>query len=149
MQKSIFLFLLFLGFTQLAFPVTQYNYGSCHKKSSSGPTGDPKFESKYDFVYVDKQPNVWNLRCEFPGGKACTWANAGVGSSSLDPQETVAHEADVQQMTDHAIDQAEAGVYTGSYNSNLIVGTTTYYRTVTWDYNTTTEILDVDVIVSF
>lgn len=150
MLKSFLLSLLFLGSTQLLFPVTNYIYESSYANSSSGGPL-PIFDvDLYDIVWIQEYSNRCELHCIGSDRIACTWDNGFGGSSLTNPQlETVADDADVQHMTDHAIGQAEAGVFTGSYNSNLIVGSTTYYRTVTWNYNSTTQILDVDVSVSF
>ena len=152
MYKLIIILALFIGFS-LSLSSATLNYQSSMTNTASA-SGAPDFGDgweSYGEVFIRCSGDRCILECQSIGSLACTWNN-GFNAESIGcvglvgpNREDVANEADVQEMTDYAIDQAELSIFSGSYNSNLIVGSTVYYRTVTWDYDSTTKILDINL----
>jgi len=65
------------------------------------------------------------VNCTGDGGLPCPDGGLSIAQGGVDPSYTVA-------MRDYAYDQIENNVSSGSYTSNFMIGSTQYYRWVTW-----------------
>jgi hypothetical protein len=106
----------------------------------------------YLLVNVECTNDRCNLICEGSGSLCCNWS---VGESYCHSCEYFVSNSgslytlgDVNSMIYFAEGQISSNVSSGTYSSNLVIGSLTYYRTVTWSYNTSTGERDIDVSVT-
>jgi len=116
----------------------------------------PVWNSPYfEEVYVMCNEYLCTIECAYPGWKECNWDEAMKDCRAciegLDGNGTVGEEADVQEMTEYAVEQVKTNnINNGSYSLNRITSAgTTYYRTVTWDYNENNDDFEVIIVISY
>ncbi|MBX7155423.1 MAG: hypothetical protein U0Y96_03010 [Candidatus Kapaibacterium sp.] len=97
-------------------------------------------------------PDRCALECWGEGEVWCKWfvpaggctngiLNSGGSSSLFDI-------ADAEALFEHGLDQVASDINSGTYNANWYVGSTTYYRSITWSYNTSTYVYDATVSIT-
>ena len=115
--------------TQSGTPSAVNAYGSC----------------SYNFVGITFQEADENggdrcvLVCIGGGSECCDWS-APSYPGDCDQLMDLADDASMDDVWDHMDDEIATGTHSGSYNSNIVVGSLTYYRTVSWSYNSSTGV---------
>ena len=83
--------------------------------------------------FIASLPNQSRLMCIDEGTLACDWPSNSVNSTEWD-------DWSMSDLQDHVYDQLELDDLEGSWNSNLIIGSKTIYRTVTWEWTASSEL---------
>ncbi len=116
-----------------------------HDYIFSGKPGSTTHEgmlgSRYGVVYIGCTPNYCELLCNSPGNQECSWS---VGLENcigcfdyISSPGSLFELGEVQDLFDYAEDQIATSNYSGTHYANFVKNSMTYYRTVTWSYNST------------
>lgn len=135
MKKSIFAFCLILGLAfgaQSAFSVTHTKvYAQSVSGADVAAAGND--DRTYTWVGIECSSTLCSLKCQGAGFLACKWENA---AWCVNCEGDLFEAADGQEMFDHALDQIDASVASGTYINNILPpGSTHYFRSITWSYN--------------
>lgn len=147
MLKKILVFgLLFIVSIQSMWTLTGYSYSS---QCNCGPGNDVR--KKYIDIFVSCGPTQANLYCwdENDYGSYCMFENATLWSG-CDEIRVAYNDAMVEDLFDHAKDQMELCIWSGTYTNNLLVSPLgkKWGRTVSWSLDTTTHNMNIDVNIS-
>lgn len=100
-----------------------------------------KLGGAYNVVYITCEEDYCALNCFGGGDEECSWWNAGnAGGFDVyitNPQ-SLYQLGNADALFSAAEAQIDNGTHSGSLNAHVIKNSTTYYRTVSWNYNSTT-----------
>lgn len=159
MKKLVFFSILLLGFLisqESKAVVKVHTFTSSNQQFGGGdPTTDPSF-IKYEQVKIYCNPYTCDLDCDFPtdiGGNTCEWGNADAcfGCLNYNWRDLFWDPSNASDLYDDALDEIIDGNYTGNYSLNYTNPTNsiTYYRTVSWSFDSTTLITDINISISY
>ena len=123
-----------------------------------GEPGSPSTAAMYgervNVSYIDDEPNGSSLNCFGAGNEICSWQDAYCSFceeesyNPFDDENSLYTLGAVDDLIKYAETQISNGTYSGTQYPNIIVGSTTYYRTVSWNYNTVNGRRDCTVTIT-
>jgi hypothetical protein len=136
--------------------VKVHAFTSRNTQFSGDPTLDPQV-IKYNYVHIYCNPYSCDLRCEdesdFSTAKTCSWDNVQgcFGCLNNNWNDLFWNPSNASELYDDAIDEITLGNYSGNYSLNYINSSNniTYYRTVSWEHNITTNISTINITISY
>lgn len=145
---------MIIFFNTVAFSVFKVHTFSSTNQNLGDVVTNP-YEIKYETVQILCDPSACRLYCNAVNdewGKECWWSNATWCDGCSDSyQNEYWNPSDANTLYDFAIEEVKNGNYNGSISNNLINGSNniTYHRLLSWNYNSTTNLLDINITISY
>lgn len=108
-------------------------------------------EGTYNIVAMICDDIECGITCIGGGNEACNLGNALDNCiGCIEYEGGLYSRGRGDEMVDHAHDEIDNGNHTGNWNDNFIdvLAGLTYFRSVTWTYNTITEVRDIEVLIT-
>lgn len=111
--------------------------------------GNPYHTCDYWRVLISDEGDRYDLTCYGEGSSCCRWFDPNSsGNSYFEAPAGLFQLGQAQILFDYADAQVAAATYSGSYTANYVISGVTYYRNVTWSYNTSSHLRDAAVTIT-
>lgn len=143
-MRTIFAFCLVLGLilsVNNAFSLTMTKTYTQSVSGADVPSSNETWPVRDVYIDCSIDNTACYLTCSGGGYMACSWNNALNGGTCIGCDEDFFTDGNGQEMFDYAVDQINASVTADTYINNILpTGTTHYFRSITWSYNSSVDV---------